>query len=181
MLKGSKINIRPLRRSDLPRYLELYNDIESRGPFFPLVVLTEPTLEKRFDKDGYWSDETMLAVIVDKETDRLIGVISAFKPVIFYDAYELGYIVFDPKDRGKGYTADAIQVFCRFLFTLKPICRLQIQPEAANIGSVRAAEKCGFTFEGPVRAAFLREGEPVDLAMYSLTRTEWNSRASKTD
>lgn len=176
MLKGKKINLRMLRRKDLPTYLELFNDLETRGPFYPLMLVPEPVMEQRFEKDGFWSEERMIMVIVDRESDRILGMIIAFKPVMFYDAYEFGYWLFDVESRGKGYVAEAVELFSGYLFKAKPICRLQLQIEPGNAPSRRVAEKCGYKFEGTTRAAFIRDGSPVDIGMYSLTREDWDAR-----
>ena len=64
----------------------------------------------------------------------------------------LGYIVWDPKDRGKGITTEAVQLFTKYLFDLKHIYRLQIQLQSDNIGSRRVAEKAQFRFVGDAKA-----------------------------
>jgi RimJ/RimL family protein N-acetyltransferase len=176
VLKGKQINFRMLRRQEIPGYLEQFNDLERRGPFFPMMLIPEPMMEQGFEKDGHWSEERMLGVIADKTTDRPLGMVIAFKPVMYYNAYEFGYWLFDLESRGKGYVPEAVELFTAYLFRAKPIFRLQLQIEAGNAPSVRVAEKCGFKFEGTTRAAFIRDGRPADIGMYSLTREDWESR-----
>ena len=176
MLTGKKINLRLLRKKELLEYIELFNRLEHRGEFFPPILLTEARLGERLDKDGFWSDESMLLVIAAKDSDQILGQLVAFKATAYYNGYEFGYLLFDPDARGGGYTSEAVELFSDYLFKSKPICRLQLQIEAENKPSVRVAEKCGFTFEGTARSAYFRGGKPVDIGMYSLTLLDWQGR-----
>jgi RimJ/RimL family protein N-acetyltransferase len=176
VLKGNKINLRMLRRKELPEFLALFNDLSTRGPFYPLMLSNEPLLEQRFEKDGYWSEEWMLLVIADKDSDRILGEVLAFKPCPYYNAYELAYWLFDMDSRGKGFVPEAVMLLSGYLFKAKPVFRLQLQIEAGNAASLRVAAKCGYKFEGTTRAAFIRDGRPVDIGMHSLTRENWDAR-----
>ena len=173
MLKGRTINLRTIRQRDLPAYLDMVSDVEARGKFFPLMIPTETSVQNRFAKDGFWSDEFGMLLIVDKTDDRILGSLACFKPVFYYDAIEIGYILYDPASRGKGIMPEAVNLFSKFLFDSKPIHRLQLQIEVGNISSRRVAEKCGFTLEGTIRQAFITRGDLADLEIYSLLRSEW--------
>lgn len=172
MLRGEKINLRTLRSRDLETYLDLSSEIGARGDHYPLQMPTETSLRARFDKDGFWGDEVGLLVIVDKQTDRILGSIVHFKPVHYYDAVEIGYILFNPADRGQGIMSEALKLFVKYLFDLKPIHRIQIQVEPGNVGSRKVAEKCGFQFEGTARHAIYSKGRPTDIEVFSLLRGE---------
>ncbi|MBI1756642.1 MAG: GNAT family N-acetyltransferase [Fimbriimonas ginsengisoli] len=179
MLKGKKINLRTVRRKDLEAYLELASGVQSRGPHFPLNLPTETSLQTRFEKDGFWSDESGSLLIVDPETDAILGLVVHFKPVHYYDAVEIGYIVFDPGRRGKGVMTEALAQFTRYLFDLKPIHRIQAQIEPSNVASRRVAEKCGFRYEGTMRQAIISRGEPCDLDVFSILRSELGAEGSE--
>ncbi|HVT12283.1 MAG TPA: GNAT family protein [Fimbriimonadaceae bacterium] len=172
MLRGEKVNLRTVRSRDLETYLELSSEIGTRGEYYPLQLPTETSLRARFEKDGFWGEDTGLLLIVDRQSDRILGMIVYFKPVHYYDGFEIGYILFNPTDRGKGYMTEALRLFCRYLFDLKPIHRLQVQVQRENAGSRKVAEKCGFQFEGTSRSAFVSHGQPVDIDVFSLLRGE---------
>ncbi|HWD39184.1 MAG TPA: GNAT family protein [Fimbriimonas sp.] len=173
MLKGQRINLRTVRQSDLTSWLEVSSDIDHRGQYFPLVLHTETAIRTAYEKDGYWSEERGLLLIVDKETDRIIGMMAKFKPVFYYQCVEIGYIIYHPDDRGKGYASEALRLFVRYLFDLMPIDRIQIQVEPGNLASQRVARKCGFTYEGTSRSALMSRGKWVDIDMLSILRSEW--------
>lgn len=175
MLKGDKVCLRTFRSKDLDPFLELHSDVKSRGEYFPRVLFTETSVKQRFDKDGYWSDDSGSLLIVDTVDDRIIGMMAFFKPVFYYSALEIGYIVFRPQDRGKGYTFESMQLFMEYLFASKPVDRLQLQIEPGNTSSIRIAEKCGFTLEGTMRKALLSHGRHVDINVYSLLREDYET------
>ncbi len=93
-------------------------------------------------------------------------------PAAYYDAVELGYILYDANDRGKGYMPEAVLLFAKYLFALKPIHRIQLQIQPGNVPSRRVAEKCGFKHEGTARHAIISNGAPVDIDIWSILRTE---------
>ena len=172
MLRGSKINLRLMRDSDLDDFVRLSQDVEARGDFFPLNIPTVSGIRKRFAEDGYWSEEFRTMLIVDATTDKMIGSIAAFKPVFYHDSIELGYILYDASRRGEGIMAEAVILFAKYLFKWKNIFRIQLQIETLNIASRRTAEKAGFTHEGTTRKCLVVRGVPVDMEMYSLLRDE---------
>lgn len=178
MLKGHKINLRTVRERDLDAFFELSSDVEARGPCFPLIIQTETTLKARFQKDGFWSEDTGLLLVVEKENDRILGSVVHFKPVHYYDAVEIGYIVYDPNRRGKGIMPEALNLFVKYLFDLKPINRIQLQIQKENVGSRRVAEKCGFQYEGTARQAIISRGKPADIDVFSLLRSEFEARGT---
>lgn len=175
MLKGDKVCLRTFRSRDLEPFLDLHSDVKARGDHFPMVLFTETSIKQRFDKDGYWSEDNGCLLMVDPVDDRILGMMAFFKPVFYYSALEVGYIVFRPEDRGKGYTHEAMTLFIQYLFASKPVDRLQLQIEPDNIGSTRIAEKSGFTLEGRMRQAILAHGRHVDINVYSLLRSEFEA------
>jgi len=179
MLRGKTIHLRTLRKADLDKYYELTSDLANRGPHFPLTIESESTFQERFAKTGFWTDDRGMMLIVDNKTKRLVGQMVFFKPEMYYDAFELGYIVWNPKDRGKGITSEAVQLFTKYLFDLKHIYRLQIQLESENIGSRRVAEKCGYKHEGTARHAIIVSGKPVDLEVFGITREDFEKLSTQ--
>lgn len=53
MLIGERVQLRPIREADLPAFISAHHDIRSRGDYFPLGVLSEPVLRRRFAEHGF--------------------------------------------------------------------------------------------------------------------------------
>lgn len=174
MLKGETINLRTVRQRDLETLLELSSDLEARGPYFPWTLSTETSLKKRFDEDGCWGEDHGNMLIVDKQ-DRILGLITFFKGSRYFDALEVGYILYDKESRGKGITTQAVKMFVGYLFKLRNIHRIQILAETKNEASKRVAIKSGFKSEGILRAAVIDGTVPKDLEIFSILRSEFES------
>jgi ribosomal-protein-alanine N-acetyltransferase len=177
VLKGKTIHLRTARKTDLEALYEIHCNVEIRGPHFPLNFDSESAFLERFGKTGFWGEDQGMLLIVDNKTNRILGQVAFFKPEIYYDAYELGYWLYDKKDRGKGIMTQAVDLFVKYLFDWKNIFRLQIQAQGENEASKRVAEKCGFTHESTARHALIVDGKPADLEVYALTREDFKKQS----
>ena len=144
MLHGERVRLRPVRERDLDALCEAHVDIRNRGSFFPLGVQSEPAFKQSYAENGFWSKEEGLLVIVTPE-DEIAGHIEFFKPVNYWDAFELSYQLYDGRFAGRGYTTEAVQLLVDYLFGAKKQHRIQLVIVPENAASRRIAEKCGFS------------------------------------
>ncbi len=175
MIRGRNIALRTIREGDLDALLAVDNDHDRRGPFVIHRLTTRPALEKEFRETGLLSEDFGRLLIVDAD-DRLLGTVVFFKPGRYMDAYELGYHLFEPAERGRGFTTEAVGLLVDWLFGVKQIGRLQLGMVPENVASRRVAEKNGFQREGVMRGAVYLDGVSCDLEMWSLLRGEWEER-----
>jgi len=171
MLVGNKINLRLIQANDLPEMLNLMNSMEDRGDYLGVELHHETKIQKYYGDGGFWENDFGRMLIVDK-SNRILGAITFFKGVGDCEGYEIGCQIYRKEDRSKGYTTEAVKLFCAYIFELKPIERLQICAAKENEGAKKAAEKCGFVFEGTLRRAFFARGKYHDLDIYSMMREE---------
>jgi RimJ/RimL family protein N-acetyltransferase len=171
MLKGNAISLRTVRESDLEHLYDVLCDTQNRGAYDTLGILSEPMFKKDFREGGFWQDNRGTMLILDKE-DSIVGSISFFKSIPYFNGFEVGFVIHKPQDRGKGYTTQATNIFVAYLFETKEINRLQATTLPENTPSIRVLEKCGFTFEGKARKAMFHKGEYKDVNIYSLLRNE---------
>jgi RimJ/RimL family protein N-acetyltransferase len=171
MLRGDRITLRPVREADLDALYEAHIDIRNRGSFFPLGVQSEPAFRRSYAENGFWGNEEGLLVIVTPE-DEIAGHIEFFKPVNYWDAFELSYQLYDERFAGRGYTTEAVQLLVDYLFSAKKQHRISLVIVPENAASRRIAEKCGFTLEGTARGAFFNGGRNQDVLIYSLLRDD---------
>ena len=180
MIRGSSFYLRTIMEKDLDDLVLLLGDIERQGDFLPLQLVSERHLRKEFEKDGFWSMEKKRLLMIG-EDEAIIGSVWIFRPVPYFDAFELGYALFDQKDRGKGLMTEAVGLVVDYLFKSSRMNRLEIRCDVDNRASARVAEKLGFTHEGIARQATLSRGEHHDMRQYALLRNEWNAAARKVD
>ena len=171
MLHGDNVTLRPVRAADLDRLYRAHTDIANRGTYFPLGVRSEPDFQRDFAETGLWRREEGTLLILDKD-DELAGHIEFFKPVNYWDAFELSYQLYDGRFAGRGYVTEAVRLMVDYLFATKKQHRIQLVIVPENGASRRIAEKCGFLLEGTVRGAFFNAGRSHDVVLYSLLSTD---------
>ena len=65
---------------------------------------------------------------------------------------------------------DAIRQICSLIFDTTDILRIYAEPFAYSIGSRRALEKAGFTYEGTMKYNAVKNGKVLDMTLYALTK-----------
>lgn len=88
---------------------------------------------------------------------------------------EIGYSIAEPF-WGHGYIPEACQALIDYLYANFAVERLQARVFVGNIASDRVLEKLGFMKEGVLRSLVFRRGAWCDIAMWSLLRSDWQSR-----
>ena len=171
MLRGDAIALRLVRESDLGTLYELMSNLETRGAYFPLGLTSEPTLQAEFAKNGFWSEDEGMLLMVDHD-DQIVGEIEYFPVTHYLQGYEISYQLFATEQAGRGYTTEAVTLLVRYLFGRKRVNRMQLNIHPGNIASKRVAEKCGFTFESLMRGCWFHQGAYHDLEIWSLLRAE---------
>ena len=148
---------------------------------FPFTVsITEPLeglaeVTAAFGACGFWGEEAGACAIVEASGGRLLGTMQFYRAAPCIHGLELGYILHDPADRGRGYGARAVKLFSDHLFTARPgFWRQQLVIEAWNVASWKLAERCGFVREGLMRSAGFGTGDPADCFLYARTRKDWH-------
>jgi RimJ/RimL family protein N-acetyltransferase len=180
MLEGRRVRLRPVREADLDRLYAAHIDIRNRGSFFPLGVRSEPAFRREFAEHGFWQKTEGLLVIVTPDGE-IAGHVEFFRPVSYWDAFELSYQLYDDRHAGHGYVTEAVQLLVDYLFGAKKEHRIHLVIVPGNAASRRIAEKCGFVLEGTVRGAFFNDGRNQDVLLYSLLRTDprpWHEEAA---
>jgi RimJ/RimL family protein N-acetyltransferase len=156
-------------------------DLEQISQFAFTVSITDPLTDKAalaraFDgSNGFWSHDAGAVAIVDAASGRLLGTSQFYRSAPCIHGFELGYIVHDPSDRGRGAASEAVRLFSDHLFqTLPEFYRLQLIIETWNVPSWKLAERCGFVREGLLRSAGFGSGDPADCYLYARTRKDWH-------
>jgi [ribosomal protein S5]-alanine N-acetyltransferase len=171
ILHGKRITLRPIREADLDAFYAGQVDFRNRGDYFPLGLMSESKLRSEFAETGLWQREEGCLLIVTPDGE-IAGHIEFFKPVNYWDAFELSYLLYGKRFAGHGYTTEAVQLVVDYLFGAKKMHRIQLDIVPENAASRRIAEKCGFVLEGTMRGALFNGGRNQDILIYSLLRTD---------
>ena len=179
MIKGKRLYLRPFKQQDLEVWVDHVNNFDYRGDYLPLDITNQVEINKKFIENGLLAEDYGRLLICENETDRMLGYIVYFKTTHYMVGLEVGYVIFNPADRGKGYCSEALGLMTEWLFLTKQIMRLQATVDVGNIGSRKAAEKCGYMYEGTMRMAIFSRGEYKDIIMLSITRPEFEKNRKK--
>lgn len=171
MLEGKRINLRLFKEKDVPKFVELTSNIIENGEYWFGEPPSEVKLKKKFSENGFWERDWGRMLIEDKQ-GKIIGNLNFFESIPYSEGYEIGYRIYRPEDRGKGYMTEALRLFIAYLFALKKIERIQVCAFEENVASWKVAEKCDFTYEGTLRRAVYQKGKYHDLRVYSILREE---------
>ena len=103
---------------------------------------------------------------------KVIGSIGVFRQGnIHRRTAELGYYIAEAY-WGKGLMTKAVRQLCRYVFDNSDILRIYAEPFAFNAASCRVLEKAGFQYEGTLRSNAVKNGNVIDMKMYSLLKSE---------
>ena len=109
------------------------------------------------------------AITVD---EKVVGSIGIFRQGNMHrQTAELGYYIAE-EYWGKGIMTEAVKQICGYVFDKSDIIRIYAEPFAYNAASCRVLEKAGFQYEGTLRSNAVKNGEVIDMKMYSLLKTE---------
>lgn len=172
LAQDDAVGIRRIRPADLGQIRRFGFTVSITDP------LTEAEmLARSFEATGFWQAEAGAVAIVEVATERLIGTSQFYRSGPCIHGLELGYIVHEPADRGRGFASPAVAMLADLLFAERPAFhRLQLMIEVWNTASWRLAERCGFVREGLVRSSGFGEVDPGDSFLYARTRKDWREQ-----
>ena len=171
MLAGKSVTLRQVREVDLDVLYDAHTNIRNRGAYFPLGVMSQTAFRGEFGEHGFWQ-KTEGMLVIESPEGEIAGHIEFFRPVSYWDAFELSYQLYDDQYAGRGFVTEAVQLLVDYLFGAKKEHRIHLVIVVENAASRRIADKCGFTLEGTVRGAFFNDGRNQDVLLYSLLRTD---------
>jgi glyoxylase I family protein len=169
VLKTARLVMRPLKRSDAEALLPIFSDAETlrywaHGPVAGLGEVRDIIARNLPPQNA---PQSSFAITRDGVT---IGVFNFYRQ---QDGMAgLGYIL-DKRMWGQGYVSEAIEAALDHGFGTLNLRRIWLEIDPRNFGSVRVAQKCGFSAEGVARESFLLDGEYLDSVYYSMLRAEW--------
>lgn len=174
------MTLRQVHEADLDALYDAHTNIQNRGAYFPLGVMSQTAFRGEFGEHGFWQ-KTEGMLVIESPAGEIAGHIEFFRPVAYWDAFELSYQLYADEYAGRGFVTEAVQLLVDYLFSTKKEHRIHLVIVGENGASRRIAEKCGFSLEGTVRGAFFNAGRNQDVLLYSLLRTDprpWHPDAS---
>lgn len=112
--------------------------------------------------------EEFLFTVKEKESNKLVGLVYLKELDWTKKQGEFAYCI-DYNVEGKGIMTEAIQQLSEYAFENLGIETLQIIVHKSNIGSVKVADNCNFTYIKTLKNEHTPPGEaPLDMDLYEL-------------
>ncbi len=162
-IRGSRLLLRAISPDEVtPEYVAWMNDpevvryLESRG-----TVQTAETV-RRFVETANQSPDDRLFGIFLADTGRHIGNIKIGGINRRHGFADVGLLIGDRREWGKGYAAEAIALATRFAFEELGLVKLTAGVYEPNVASLRAFLRAGYREAGRLRLHRVSEGGRVD-------------------
>ena len=129
-------------------------------------------LRDRAAAAGTWHDHGVEFGVL--EGGRLVALVQAFHcpRVSSPGAYEVGVLVLESSERGRGVGTAALTLLTELLFVERNAHRVYFVTDVDNTAMRRSGERIGFRLEGIVRGSVELDGQLHDDALYGLTRDD---------
>ncbi|GCF07188.1 GNAT family N-acetyltransferase [Dictyobacter arantiisoli] len=169
---GERLYLRPLEPSqDNHLYSTWMNDAEIRR-YFSVYPTSDARGKERLE-NLYKDTRHILFGVVQKEDNRLIGLVG-LKDINTLNQSAEFYVIIGARNlHGKGYGTEATRLMLQYGFLELNLNRIQTQDMEDNIGGWRADEKAGFKYEGTLREMIPRFDKFHNVKVYSLLRREY--------
>ena len=173
-IEGIHIYLRPIEINDSNDiYLNWLNDplinqyLESRFAYWSLDRL-HTYLEKLLASE----DEFMFAICT-KEGNKHIGNIK-IGPINHHHLFgDIGIVIGDVSEWGRGRAVEAITALCKYSFSDLNLNKIQAGCYEENIGSMKAFLKVGFKEEGRIKKKFMSSSGYQDQILLGLLSSEF--------
>jgi RimJ/RimL family protein N-acetyltransferase len=179
-LAGTNLLLRPRHEDDVAvLHRELYDDISTRAradsrPWIPIperaTALSPYAVESISDEVSFFSIAS---------TERELAGEALLWGIDLHNRSAHAGLALLPRFRGRGWSAEVLQLLCRYAFVVRGLNRLQIETNPDNVPMIRAAERVGFSQEGVLRQATWTLGSFADAVVMGLLAKDW--RDAKTE
>jgi RimJ/RimL family protein N-acetyltransferase len=133
---------------------------------------------------GHWRTLGFgLWALVDRSSASTIGYAGLSVPTFLPEvlpAVEVGWRL-EPESWGRGYATEAATAALEQAFTTLGLAEVISLPQVANPPSVRVAERLGMQLRRTVTAPAAAKRGPVQVALMSMTCSEWEPRQRSWD
>jgi len=118
-------------------------------------------------------DDPLFHAIVDPQSGRGWGVASFMRIAPQAGSIEVGHINYAPRLQRTMMATEAMFLMMRRVFDELGYRRYEWKCDALNAGSMGAARRLGFVYEGTFRQATVYKRRNRDTAWWSITDREW--------
>jgi len=176
VLTSSQVTLRQLRASDAPSLCALLTTEEVSRFISP-----PPTTVDGFERFIAWTlrqrqagSYACFAVTIDN-TDTAIGIFQLRELEPGFGTAEWGFAI-GSAYWGSGVFQEGAELMIKFAFEVVGVHRLEARAAVKNGRGNGALRKIGAVQEGLLRKSFLKDGEYMDQALWTILHEDWTAR-----
>jgi RimJ/RimL family protein N-acetyltransferase len=176
MLKGEKVSLRPVRRTDISLFLRWFNDPEVTqylGLYLPMTEMGEEKWIEESAGSRAGSDVHLVIEALIKDSGMAIGTIGLHQINPKDRTATFGIAIGEKDYWSQGLGTDAARTLIRYGFEQLNLHRINSTVYDFNERSYRMHKKVGFQEEGRRRKAIFKNGQYRDLVEFGFLRDEW--------
>jgi len=176
LLKGKTITLREMRASDAPSLFALLTTEEVARFISP-----PPSSVEGFERFIAWAarQRTLGAyacfAVTLQDSDTAIGIFQVRSLEPGFATAEWGFAIGSPY-WGSGVFQEGAELMLQFAFDTIGVHRLEARAAIKNGRGNGALRKLGAVQEGVLRKAFLRNGEYLDQALWTIIDEDWQAK-----
>jgi len=181
MIYGERIRLRAAERSDIPLFLEWFNDPEVLHGLSLYLPMSQAQEEKWFEKMLERPQDEQPMTIETRDGDEWVAIGNLGLVSIDNKARssEVGIAIGNKAYWNKGYGTEAMTLLLKHSFETLNLHRVMLRVFSNNPRAIRCYEKCGYQHEGALRKAHYQEGIYHDVLLMGILREEWDQLTNK--
>ncbi|PID62506.1 MAG: GNAT family N-acetyltransferase [Gammaproteobacteria bacterium] len=118
-------------------------------------------------------DDPLFYAIVDKQSDKAVGVAAYLRINPASGCIEVGHLTFSPLLQRTPLATEAMFLMMQYAFDILGYRRYEWKCDSLNSASCKAAKRLGFQFEGTFRQALVYKGRNRDTAWFAIIDKDW--------
>lgn len=166
--------LRELNGNDLNTINKWRNNrdlIKNLGAPFRFIGLE---VDKRWYENCMNNRSTTVRCAIVDESDQILGLVSLTSIDQLNQSAEFHIMIGDADNQGKGIGSFVVKEMLKHAFLNLNLQRVELTVLENNERAKHLYEKCGFQFEGIKRKSKYKNGEFVNMWMYSILKEEFS-------
>lgn len=176
-IETARLTLRKINPEVLERIYKELSDAEQMAVMgiYSLEKLREEQSKFKAGMETY-NKSCLYFKMVHKETEEVIGGCGFHTWYTQHDRAELGYEIFQDKDKDQGYMKEALAAVVDYGFSVMKLRRMEAFISPYNVASVKLVERLNFVKEGLLRETYLVAGHYEDSQVYALLKRDYLKR-----
>lgn len=179
MLKGEKVGLRPVGRSDISNFLKWFNDpevIQYLSMYLPMTEMAEEKYIEELSTTRAGTVAHFVIEVIKGESAVPVGTVGLHGINNKDHNTTFGIAIGDKDYWNKGYGTEAARLLIDYGFEQLNLHRIHSFALSFNERSIRMHKRVGFTEEGRQREAMFKNGEYCDYVIFGMLRDEWKDK-----